>query len=393
MNDFHQYSHPDATTFVLGLALYFLLGFIPICALTYTMYFLTTLPMRRSQRARMFLDLVDYGLKSGRAPEAVIVDAAQSRDRSLGVRFQLLAAYIENGLRLGAALDKVPSLLPPQVVGILKMGDRIGNIQKVLPACRHLTRDAVSHVRSAMNYLILIAFVITPFSIAVPIVFRAKILPVYKAVFQGLLEGLPLPAFSRFVFGGDTLFTKIQLLLVLFVWGAMLAYLGGARLRHWVNRLLPGLPDAVAIRLPWRKKRLQRDFSSMLALLLDNEVPEPEAVTLAAESTANLSLVHRAAKVTELLKQGVTLPEAIRTMDDTEEFGWRLRNAMRNEAGFLRALGGWHEALDAKAFQLEQMFAQVITTALVLVNGLLIGSLAIAVFLALIQITNAAVLW
>ena len=40
----------------------------------------------------------------------------------------------------------------------------------------------------------------------------------------------------------------------------------------------------------------------MLAVLLDAEVPEPEAVTLAAQSTAILAIVGRAQKVCALLK-------------------------------------------------------------------------------------------
>jgi type II secretory pathway component PulF len=183
------------------------------------------------------------------------------------------------------------------------------------------------------------------------------------------------------------------LLLVLFIWIAMFAYIGGPRLRSWVNRILPGLPEALIVRLPWRRKRLQRDFSSMLALLLDNGVPEPEAVALAAESTANSNMVRRATRVADSLKQGLALPEAVRTMDDSGEFAWRLRNAFRKEGGFARALKGWHEALDAKAFQLEQTFAQLITTVLVLVNGLIVGCIAIAIFLTLVQIINAGLLW
>ena len=58
--------------------------------------------------------------------------------------------------------------------------------------------------------------------------------------------------------------------------------------------------------------------------------------------------------------------------------------------GFVRALTGWHEALDAKAFQLEQAAAQVITTVLVLINGLIVASIMIAVFLVLIQLINGA---
>jgi type II secretory pathway component PulF len=140
-------------------------------------------------------------------------------------------------------------------------------------------------------------------------------------------------------------------------------------------------------------KRLQRDFSAMLAVLLDAEVPETEAVALAAECTGNAVFRQRAARTSRLLAEGTKLPEAIRAMDGAGELRWRLANAMQRHGGFLRALTGWHEALDAKAFQLEQSAAQVTTTLLVLVNGFIVASLVIAIFLALIQILNGCVLW
>ncbi len=117
----------------------------------------------------MFLDLLELGLQEGRTPEAAVTGAAASRDRSLGVRFHLLAAHLERGLRLSQALEQVPRLLPPQVRAMLKTGERIGDIRKVLPACRLLLRDSVSSVRSALNYLILLAFAVTPAMVLVPI--------------------------------------------------------------------------------------------------------------------------------------------------------------------------------------------------------------------------------
>src|SRR3989442_4947310 len=89
---------------------YLLAGLLPACGAVYLIYFLLTLPMRRNERARFFLDLLERGLKQGRTPEAVIAEAAASHDRTLGVRFHLLAAYIEQGLRLSQALDRVPRL-------------------------------------------------------------------------------------------------------------------------------------------------------------------------------------------------------------------------------------------------------------------------------------------
>jgi type II secretory pathway component PulF len=131
----------------------------------------------------------------------------------------------------------------------------------------------------------------------------------------------------------------------------------------------------------------------MLAILLDSGMPEPEAVTLAADCTANGMFQARAARAVEGLKRGQKLTETVQTMDDTGEFRWRLTNACHAHGGFLKTLTGWHQSLDAKAFQQEQAAAHVITTALVLFNGVFVGSIVISVFMMLVSIINAGVLW
>src|SRR5205085_1763701 len=224
-----------------------------------------------------------------------------------GVRFHLAAEWLNTGLRLSQALEQVPRLAPPQIRAMLKNGERIGDISKVLPACRQLLRDGISQVRSAQNYLIVLAFGVTPFALMIPIIFRIKVLPSFRATFEGMLEGNTLPAFSRFVFADNDLFTSVQLFLLCVVWLATLLYLGGPRLYEWFRSILPAIPDWLVCRLPWRQKRLQRDFSAMLAILLDSQVPEAEALGLAGESTANSVMIRRAAKAQQRLKRGIKL--------------------------------------------------------------------------------------
>ncbi len=396
-DNFPQLLHADPLLALAGLALAFLLylflGLLPICGVSYVIYLLFTLPLRRNERARLFLDLLELGLQEGRTPEAAVVAAASSRDRSLGVRFHLLAAHLEQGMRLSQALEQVPRVLPPQVRAMLSTGERIGDIRKVLPACRQLLRDSVSSVRSALNYLILLVFAITPAMIVAPILLKVNVLPKFSEVFVGMLEGQPMPAFTRLIFSGNTVTAVIQIGIVGILWLATLAYLGGPRLHAWVRPVFPGLQDWLLCRLPWRLKRLQRDFSTVLAVLLDAEVPEAEAVKLAAQATANLAIIGRAEKVCARLENGIKLPEAICALDNSQELQWRLANALRRGAGFVRTLTGWHEALDARAFQLEQAAGQITTAVLVLVNGLIVATFMIAVFLVFIALLNAAVLW
>jgi hypothetical protein len=93
------------------------------------------------------------------------------------------------------------------------------------------------------------------------------------------------------------------------------------------------------------------------------------------------------------LRSGATLPQALHRLDETGEFRWRLSNASHSPGGFRRSLIGWLEALDAKAFQQQQAAAHLITTSLVLLNGVLVGVLVVGTFEALIAIVNTGVLW
>ncbi|MEJ0089825.1 MAG: hypothetical protein WDM80_08795 [Limisphaerales bacterium] len=49
---------------------------------------------------------------------------------------------------------------------------------------------------------------------------------------------------------------------------------------------------------------------------------------------------------------------------------------------------GWHQALDAKAFQQEEAAAHTITSGLVILNGLLVALIATAMFGILMAVLN-----
>jgi type II secretory pathway component PulF len=364
-----------------------LLGiWMAVCGgLLFLIHFLLTLPMRRAERARLFLDLLESAIQEGRPLEETLISVSQSRDLSLGVHFHLLAAWLEQNLRLGDALAKVPRFLPPQVTAMLMAGQKIGDLRKVLPACRQLLQDAVSQTRGAINYLVILTFGITPMGVFVFGALEVMVVPKFREIsaeMGGNVAGLD------FLFNHAALLLTLQIGLLLLLWLAAFLYMGGPRAAFWFPIL-----DRLNFRLPWRRKRLQRDFSTLLAILLDSGVPEPEAIALAADGTANAVFRRRAARAVDSLKQGVKLTQAVQALDDSGEFAWRLANAVHGQTGFLQALAGWHESLDAKAFQQEQAAAHGITSALVLWSGLFVGAVAIAAFMFLTSLTNSAVLW
>src|SRR6476661_3804812 len=102
---------------------YVVLGVLPIACAVYLLYFLLTLPLRRNERARIFLDSLELGLRQGKTAEDSIIAVSASRDRSFGARFYLLAEYLRAGKRLTEAIRQVPRLLPPQVAAMLHAGE------------------------------------------------------------------------------------------------------------------------------------------------------------------------------------------------------------------------------------------------------------------------------
>ncbi len=77
----------------IAIFLSVVVGLILEAGILYGIYFLLTIPLRRDERARIFLDILQLGLKDGQTPEAAIINASTSNDKSFGARFHILAAH------------------------------------------------------------------------------------------------------------------------------------------------------------------------------------------------------------------------------------------------------------------------------------------------------------
>lgn len=345
--------------------------------------------LRRQERARCFLRLLEIGIKQGRSLERTIISLSQSHVQTLGVHFHLLAAYLEEGLSITAALEKVPWFLPPPVRAMLKVGEEIGDVRRIIPACQRALKEGTSGTRSSLDNLVVLLFV-SPIGPLLVWMIAIWIVPKMKDIAADMIGFVP-PG-SEQMFSWSSVIASILILLWLIVCPVGFFRDISPRLGLWLTSALEPLSHRFASWLPWRLRRMQRDFSFMLALLLDAEVPEEKAVRLAAQSTANGLFIARAERVVQDLRQGVPLTDAVRWLDDAGEFRWRLRNATQPNRGFLAALLGWHEALEAKAFQQEQAASQIVTTSFVFLNALMVGLMALGMFRILVAIIQEAAL-
>ena len=380
MNDFAQ--------FLIALFWYAVFILLPGGAFSVLIHFLLSLPMQRRDRALFFLDLTETVLQRGQPVEQAILAAAENHDRAIGVGFYMVAAHIEGGARLGEALEKVPRFLPPQITAILRAGEKLGDLKRVLPACREVLRVAPDTVRSTMYYMMAILLLFAPVACFIICLLSVMVIPKFKEVAGG--AGVTVWPLTQFIFDNTFWLVAFETVVFLALLSVAVIYIGGPGLVRWFQFRSVPVVDWITWRVPWKQKKLQRTFSAMLAVLLDGGVPEAEAVRLAGDSTANEICRRRARRVIAALEKGIKLDDAVRVFDDSGEFHWRLTNATHAHGGFLNALRGWHESLDAKAFQQEEAATHAVASGLVILNGVLVGLIATAMFGILIAMMRAA---
>lgn len=366
----------------------------PLTIGTIIAYACVTAPARRNERARLFLDLLETGSRFGQSPERTIAAISDTHDASVSVHYHLLAARIEEGARLEQALAATPRFLPRSIAEVVKIGARENTLDKLLPAARAMLTDVNSRMRGALHYVIAFAVVVLPGVFFFLPMLSIFIWPKLKQVLIDIEA--PPPAFTMLVFesplGGTIVrFFFIAIFVSLFTMASF--YIFGPRLQSAMRDLFGSIPDRMAMLLPWRRYRAHRDFTAVLAILLDARMQEATAVRLAAQATANNLFQSRAEDVIRLLQNGTPLPEALKAIEKSQEFQWRWVSALRGGKDFFAALRGWHESLETRAFQGEQAAAHVITSSIVLINGAFVGMIAVAVFLIIITLIEEGTLW
>jgi type II secretory pathway component PulF len=379
MNPMEEFSQ-----FVFAVLWYAVFILLPCGVAAVLMHFLLSLPMRRRDRALFFLDLLETVLQRGQPVEQAILSAAENHDRAIGVRFFMVAAHIECGDRLGEALKKEPRFLPPQVTAMLCAGEKLGDLKKVLPACREVLRVAPDTVRTTMHYMVAILLLFAPIACWIISLLAVFVIPKFKQIAAG--NGGEIWPLARFVFHIIPELILFEAVIFIGLTAVAVIYIGGPGLVRWFQFRSMPIVDWIAWRIPWKRKKLLRAFSAMLAVLLDGGVPEAVAVRLAGDCTTNEICRRRARRVIAALEKGIKLDEAVRVFDDNGEFHWRLTNAAHARGGFLAALRGWHEALDAKAFQQEETATHALTSGLVILNGLVVALIATSMFGLLVMI-------
>lgn len=365
-------------------------------------------------------------IRRRRVTSAALVGMLEASERegiSLGEMFKRMAwlnetplkgemveigAAMAQGDTMGRVLERHPDLVEPRVANLIRLGERVENYAGVVPLCRRCLTRASSHHGAVYNSILLVPMVIAAFVVMfAAIVIAPKFTEIRIAILEGdavsgSIEHLRFGLWGRHVWQemtklpSDTTVALLALCLVVAFFLIMFLFADGpqmlARRSGW-GRWMRRAWDLVAMCLPWHRKRVARDFTEVLVLLLDAGVTEAEAVALAAQSTGSVLIEERAQRAVHDLQSGRTLAAALARFDRKGDLCWRFENAARSTAGLTVSLRAWLEVMEAEAWKSESRASQIVTTLAVLLTGAVVMVVCVRLFFPIVEMVEAGALW
>ena len=243
--------------------------------------------------------------KSGVPLEANLAEIGKDLPGTLGNITKLLAERASQGEPLPKLIAQCSAQFPPVYRAVIEAGLRAGRLSAALESLsgsiRRLAETRLAVLNSALYPLFVIVLGWLSFAF-----FSAMLAPALAANFKAL----QVPGRGVFVFlgwiGQGALYWGLALPILLVIFAVVVWH--QSRRATWIGaqglgRLTAWLPCFGAM-LTWSRNAA---FADILALLVENAVPLPEALALAAEASGDKQLIDAAQLTSEMLKSGQSL--------------------------------------------------------------------------------------
>jgi type II secretory pathway component PulF len=304
-------------------------------------------------------------------------------------KFSRLSDLMKSGRSFIESLRVFHSLLPGEIFGAMELARNERDSQLLAKLSRAHLEDGGSRAQNSFKLFSSSLLIIptTLYFALVSMIAPTFVIPRFMDVFADMLGKDGLPEITEFILRlYDTmrltgLAMVIPALLIMFVAFLTVAHLYGLSASHDTGSLLNRLFSRLAWLMPWRRNRIKRNFIWIFCELLDNGVPEAEAIETAAAATKNSVVRGRAAKAANDLRNGQPLAKALRRFDRRADLAWRVENAGHGSATFRETLEGWTNYLSALAYKQQQSAFYYAFTFLTLLNGLCVLGIATIFFL------------
>jgi len=332
---------------------------------------------------RQLATLVDAGLPLLRGLRVL---EKQERNPTLKSVIAELALGIEGGSTFSEALAQHPKIFNRLFVNMVKAGELGGVLEVVLTRLSEFMEKAQKikgKVIAAMFYPCAVLVVAT----GILIILMVKVVPSFKSVFEGMLEGRQLPAFTRLVLGisamvKDHILETLGVVVVLVVIFNLLIRTKFGRLTWDKFKLkMPVIGPVVS------KVAISR-FTRTLGTLISSGVPILQALTIVKETAGNVIVSNAVNSVHESVKEGETItapleasgifPPMVISMVDVGEQTGALPEML------LKIADNYDDEVDNSVAAMTSLLEPIMIVFL----AVIVGSIVIAMFLPLIDLMN-----
>ncbi|HLP75936.1 MAG TPA: type II secretion system F family protein [Candidatus Paceibacterota bacterium] len=297
-----------------------------------------------------------------------------------------LSLSIENGSSLSEALGNYPRVFNPLYLNMVKAGELGGALEITLRRLAEFMEKAQrikSKVKSAMFYPAAVLFV----AITILSVLMVFVIPKFKEVFDGLLNGASMPAFTLFVLRiSDVVKSHFLMVTTAVAIGAVALTMAlktkfGRRLFDRFKLTMPVLGPV------FRKVAIAR-FTRTLGTLLNSGVPVLQALMIVRETAGNVVVGSVIGSIHDSVKEGETIsvplkasrvfPAMVAGMVDIGEQTGALPDMLMKIA----------DTYDDEVDDSVNAMTSLLEPIMIVFLAVIVGSIVIAMFLPIIAIVN-----
>jgi type IV pilus assembly protein PilC len=310
----------------------------------------------------------------------------QEGSRRLKRVIEDLALRIENGSSLAEAVAAHPAVFDQLYVNMIRAGEIGGALEAALQRLaefREKSQRIRGKVKAAMFYPCAVLFV----AVAIMTFLMIFVLPRFQQIFEELMNGARLPAFTLLVFGVSR-FIRTHFLAAAGFLAASLALFTMALRTCWgrfvFDRIKLGLPVFGPL---FRKISISR-FARTLGTLISNGVPILQALSIVKETAGNVCVGRLIETVHERVKQGEPIaptlkhsslfPRMVVGMIDVGEQTGALPQML------MKIADTYDEEVDNAASALTSLIEPI----MIVLLAVIVGSIVIAMFLPLLSVVN-----
>jgi type II secretory pathway component PulF len=313
--------------------------------------------------------------------------AEETRSKGLKSAFTKMGTQLDEGRPLDDVVTEFSTAMPPWLLQMIRSGTESGTLARSVAHYVHFTRlknQLRRRVITALTYPAILAGLLLLISIAL----FGYLMPQFKAIFVGF--GVELPALTVALIAASDLTVFLLRNVVITVPVALLVLWGGAVLLRSIAGPATARRFTYEIPLIGRALKLTAlsEFCHLLALLIENRIPLPQALTLVGSAMTDPCLAQCADDAAYFVERGESLADVQGRLPNVPVELLRVPGWDQPDDSLPQGLRASGEIFASQCDVNARAMAGAATPVVVLTVGVLAFVTVIGLFMPLIKLVN-----